>query len=98
MLDILKVLKILNYSFGTAVVVSSLYFYFTQNKTVPLYIALSIIIAGPLEDYLISYIQNSPSILPGNKERYKKIVDNTTSLAFLILLGAAVSEAVVEYE
>lgn len=92
-MDILSVLNFLNYFVGTAVVASSFNFYFTKNETIPLYIALAIIIAGPLEDFLITYIERSPSLSPADKEQYAKIVDNTTSLAFLILLGLAVLKA-----
>jgi len=91
-LDILRAFKALNYLLGTTVVVNALYIYITENKTIPLYIALAIITAGPLEDLLITYTKRSPSLSPGNKEQYAKIIDNVTSIAFLVLLGFAVLE------
>ncbi|MCG8400076.1 MAG: hypothetical protein MJA84_00600 [Firmicutes bacterium] len=89
-MDIFKVLKILNYLLGTAVVVSGLYNYLTTDKRIPLYVALAIIIAGPLEDLLTCYIRKSPVLSPDDKEPYVKIVDNTSSLAFLLLLGLVI--------
>lgn len=89
-MDILKVFKLLNYILGTTVVVSAFYIYLTTNELIPLYIALAIIIAGPLEDLLIAYIKRSPVLSPGDKEQYAKIVDNTTSLVFLVFLGLVV--------
>ena len=92
-MDILRCLKFLNYVFGAGVIGSSIYYYFLENKTVPLYIASAIIIAGPLEDYLISCVNNSPSISPQDKRIYTQVIDNITSLAFLILLGITASKA-----
>jgi len=91
-LDTLRTLKFLNYLLGTTLVVSSLYIYLTRSKTIPLYISLAIIIAGPLEDALIGYIEKSPNLSPGDKEQFQNIVDNITSLTFLIFLGIAVLE------
>ncbi len=84
-MEILRIFKLLNYLLGTTVVVSAFIIYIIKKETIPLYVALAIIIAGPLEDLLYAYI--------GNKEQYKKIIDNTTSLAFLILLGLVVLES-----
>ncbi len=92
-MEILRVFKVLNYLLGTTVVVSAFYTYVTKNETIPLYVALAIIAAGPLEDLLIAYINRSPSLSPGDKEQYKKFVDSTTSLTFLVLLGLVVLES-----
>ena len=89
-MDILRVFRVLNYLLGTTIVVSAFNIYLTKNKKIPLYIALAIMIAGPLEDLLIAYIKMSQKLPSGDKEHYADIVNNTTSLAFLVLLGLAV--------
>lgn len=89
-MDILKAFKLLNYSLGTIIVLNGFYIYFATDEILPLYLALAIIIAGPLEDFLIACIQRSPALSPADKEKYASIVDNTTSLAFLSLLGLAI--------
>ncbi len=91
-MDILKAFNLFNYLLGTIVVVNGFYVYSTTGKILPFYVALAIIIAGPLEDLLISLVQNSPALSPADKEKYVSIVDNVTSLAFLLLLGLAVLE------
>lgn len=89
-MDILKAFNLFNYLLGTIVVVNGLYVYSTTGKILPLYVALAIIIAGPLEDLLIAFVQNSPALSPADKKKYASIVDNATSLAFLLLLGLAI--------
>ena len=89
-MDIIRVFSVLNYLLGTVIVVSSFNISLTKDKKIPIYIAQAIIIAGPLEDLLIAYIKRSPKLPPSDKEHYADIVNNTTSLAFLVLLGLAV--------
>ena len=91
---ILKVLHLLNYFVGIVVVFSALYLYFTEKLLIPLYIALSIIIAGPVESLLNAFIKNNLFITEREKKLYLSLVDNLTSLAFLIFLGLAVFAAV----
>jgi len=86
----IKVLQLFNYILGTTVVAAALISYVNTNKKIPLRIALAIIIAGQLEGFLKFYIKNSPSLSPNDKEKYIEMIDNITSLAFLILLGLAV--------
>lgn len=92
-MELLKLLKIANHLLGTAVVTTSLYSYLLTRNNIPLYIALAIIIVGPVEDLLNSYIHRSPSMAPATKAQYVEIVDNLTSLLFLVLLGLVVEEA-----
>ncbi|KAF1086683.1 hypothetical protein SPSYN_00402 [Sporotomaculum syntrophicum] len=91
-MEILRILTLCNYLLGTAVVTTAFSIYITTNKKIPLYIALAIISAGPIEDLLSSYIEQSPSISPDDKKQYIKMVDNITSMVFLILLGLVVLE------
>ncbi len=90
----LQVLYILNYFIGTVVVLAAFYLYITKGALIPLYIALAIIIAGPIESLLNIYINNYMYAGEKKKKYYISIVDNVTSLAFLIFLGLAVWAAV----
>lgn len=87
---ILKILHLLNYFVGIVVVFSALYLYFAEKLLIPLYIALAIIIAGPVESLLNAYINNNPAATEREKKFYLSFVDKVTSLAFLIFLGLAV--------
>lgn len=89
-----RILKFLNYVIGTAVVVGSLYLFFAWNKIIPLYIALAVLAAGPFEDFLSFLVkQYFTSSKKNDDSVYLKIVDYSTSLIFLILLGLASLEA-----
>lgn len=92
-MDMLRVCTVINYLLGSTVVLSALFIYLKKGKTAPLYIALAIIIAGPLEELLIAYAKRSPALSPVDKEQHVKMIDNITSMAFLMLLGLAVSES-----
>ncbi|TYO97953.1 hypothetical protein [Desulfallas thermosapovorans] len=92
-MDMLRACTVLNYLLGSTVVVTALCNYLKKGKIVPLYIALAIIIAGPLEALLVNYVKQSPAISPVDEEHYVKMVDNITSIVFLILLGLAVKES-----
>jgi hypothetical protein len=85
-----KALGYLNTVLGTGVVFFSLHLYHTRGEEVPLYIALAIIIAGPVEDFLVEYVNGIPSLPPEQRKSYIQIIDKSTSLAFLTFLGMAV--------
>jgi len=89
-LDILSLLKSANILLGTGVVTSSFYLYVTQNVKIPLLISLAIVIVGPIEDLLNNRVEKSPFLSPNEKKFYTNIIDQSTSLAFLALLGLAV--------
>ncbi|MTI83897.1 MAG: hypothetical protein FH756_08305 [Firmicutes bacterium] len=89
-MDILHLIKSANLLLGTGVVTSSVYLYVTQNAKIPLLISLAIVIAGPIEDLLTNYVEESPSLSPNDKKHYTDFIDQSTSLAFLALLGLAV--------
>lgn len=96
-MDILRIYTALNYLLGIAVVIPALFVYFTKARKIPLYIALAIITAGPLEDLWIANIKKSSLLSPVEKEQYTKIVDNITSMAFLVFLGLAVKESAKDF-
>lgn len=83
-------LKILNYYFGGLVVLTGLYKYSTNKQNrIPLYVALAIIIVGPVENILNSLVK-SMAISSAKQKVYHEMVDQATSLTFLILLGFVV--------
>ncbi|WP_258359832.1 hypothetical protein [Moorella sulfitireducens (nom. illeg.)] len=57
---------------------------------IPLYLALAIIIVGPVEDLANCFIERMKT---GRREKelYKELVNQITSIAFLILLERGVS-------
>lgn len=73
----------MNIALGTAIIIISLDSYFKSKTLVPVYIMSAIIIAGPLEDILMKLV----------KPEDRWIVDQITSIGFLIFLLLAVIES-----
>jgi len=73
-------LNLLNYTLGIIISLFSIKLYTKRELTAPLYITCAIIVAGPIENLLMSMV--SP------KEWW--IVDGITSILFLIFLLLAV--------
>ncbi|WP_338834276.1 hypothetical protein MHLNE_06540 [Moorella humiferrea] len=84
-----KILGILSYFLGAAVVLEALIKGVRGPSPPQLYIALAIIIVGPVED-LANYLIGKSKLDSRAKELYKELVNQLTSLAFLILLGLVV--------
>jgi len=85
-------LFLLNLFMGTIVVFTGFYKYsINRYNLIPLYIALAIIIVGPVED-LLNKLINKMSISDDKRKLYSKMVDLLTSLAFLILLWLVIIE------
>ncbi len=83
---VLQVLRVLNYIFGGAVLLVGFGAYIISGVLVPLLLALGLAAVGPIEDLLMRYLR-LPGVTP---EQTKKLVDQGTSLVFVILLLAAV--------
>ena len=83
---VLQVLRVLNYIFGGAVLLVGFGAYIFSGALVPLLLALGLAAVGPVEDLLMRYLRLS-GVTP---EQTKKLVDQGTSLVFVILLLAAV--------
>ncbi|MGI6703029.1 MAG: hypothetical protein ACOX42_03210 [Clostridia bacterium] len=78
-------LNLMNYALGIAIGSVALSEYKHHRNTTPMLIILAVIIAGPLEDLLVRVIQEKP--IPGHeKERAIKLVDQLTSLGFMLFL------------
>jgi len=85
-------LEILNYYFGGIIVLSGLYEYFIDNSNkIPFYIALAIIIVGPLENLLNRLLEEMP-VSEEKRQIYSTTIDLSTSLAFILLLGKVIKE------
>ncbi|MDD2573741.1 MAG: hypothetical protein WCS98_01650 [Bacillota bacterium] len=78
-------LNLINYALGIAIgAVALSEFKHHRNKT-PLLIILAVVIAGPLEDFLVRMIQEKP--IPGHQKEWGiKLVDQLTSLGFMLFL------------
>lgn len=90
-----KSLVVLNYLLGLSIFSLSLYLYYSKKNVVPLYITLAVIIAGPLEDLLVLLVESSKGLSPDKKKKLVCLVDQLTSLGFLIFLLLAVIESSV---
>lgn len=90
MRDLISWLGKANLLIGAVVVLAALIeFTVDRSDKTPLYIALAIIVVGPVEDLLNKLLDRIA--IPENQRRlYKKMVDQLTSLIFLILLGLIV--------
>lgn len=89
-LNLKIMLKLLNYLLGTFIIVLSFYLFYKKSNITPLYIALAIITAGPLEDILVRVIKSTKNIPPDKKREYLMLVDQLTSVGFLIFLLLAI--------
>jgi hypothetical protein len=86
-------LSLLNYAVGVLIGYVSLSFYFKYKSVAPLYITLAIIIGGPLEDILVQFVKSLDGVPHQKKKEYLTMVDQFTSLGFLLFLLLAVLEA-----
>lgn len=84
-----RILGIFSYFLGTAIILEALIKGVRGPSPPQLYIALAIIIVGPVED-LANCLIEKLKLGPHEKEHYKELVNQLTSLAFLILLGLVV--------
>lgn len=82
-----------NYILGTLIIGFSLYVYYYKKNTVPLYITLAIVIAGPIEDILVYLIKSTGHIPDYQKRKYILLIDQLTSLGFLFFLLLAIIES-----
>ncbi|ADL08804.1 hypothetical protein [Thermosediminibacter oceani] len=78
--DLLVLLRLMNFGMGALTVLYSFCLFFKNKSLSPLFIALAIITAGPLEDLLMRRV--SP--------KYWPVIDQLTSLGFLVFLFLAV--------
>lgn len=79
-------LSLLNYGLGGLIGLISLISLIKHKSVVPIFITFAIIIAGPLEDVLVNSIQSNNGIPKNKKESYVALVDQTTSLGFMVFL------------
>ncbi|KUO51216.1 MAG: hypothetical protein APF76_17175 [Desulfitibacter sp. BRH_c19] len=87
-----QILGKLNIITGGTVILMGIYkFFIDRSSYVSLYIALAIIIVGPVEDYFNKLIKDSNKTSKRKELLYQR-VDLTTSLIFLILLGLVLLE------
>jgi len=75
-------LTLLNYTLGAVITVTSISLFAERGLVAPLYITAAILIVGPIENLLMGVV----------KPEDRWIVDQLTSVAFLILLLLAVLE------
>lgn len=83
---IIMVLRVLNYLIGTTVLVVGFLSFLLYRSPVPLLLALALTAVGPVEDILNKKLHLS-NIDPS---KTKEIVNQSTSLTFVILLLAAI--------
>lgn len=82
-------LKAAGVAAGAAVVIYGLIRFFVEGNVPALLVALSVIVVGPGEDLLKSIARRRAGD-PQRAEGWAALVDHATSLAFLLLLFAAV--------
>lgn len=83
---LLRVLRILNYIFGSAVILIGLGAYFLRGSVIPLLLALGLAAVGPIEDLLMRYLR-----LPGvDPEQTEDLINQGTSLILVIFLLLAI--------
>ena len=82
---VILILRILNYITGAALLIIGIGAFILYRSTVPFLIALALIAVGPVEDLLNRYLK-----LPGvDPAQTKTLIDQSTSLTFILLLIAA---------
>lgn len=78
----IRVLRYLNYIFGTLVLIVGLIGFFLYHSTPALLLAIALAAVGPVEDILSKKLH-----LPGvDPAETKELVNQSTSLTFVILL------------
>lgn len=83
---IIKVLRILNYIFGTVVLLAGFLGFIFYRSSIPLLLALALTAVGPLEDILNKKVHLSRI----DPLKTKELVNQSTSLTFVILLLASI--------
>lgn len=83
---IIKVLRILNYIFGTVVLLAGFLGFIFYRSPIPLLLALALTAVGPLEDILNKKVHLSRI----DPLKTKDLVNQSTSLTFVILLLASI--------
>jgi hypothetical protein len=77
-----RILRVLNYIFGIAVILIGLGAYILSGAVIPLLLALGLAAVGPLEDLLMRYLH-----LPGvDPELTKDLINQGTSLILVLFL------------
>lgn len=91
--DALRFLSLVNYVLGISIGGVAVYEYKKHRNITPLLIILAVVIAGPLEDFLVRMVEEKP-IPDKEKEKGVMLVDQLTSLGFMffLLLAALHSE------
>ena len=82
----LQLLRYLNYIFGGAVLIVGFGAYIVNRSLVPFLLALGLAAVGPIETLLMRYLHISGL----TAEQNKNLIDQTTSLVYVVLLLAAV--------
>jgi hypothetical protein len=78
---------------GIFIVLLSFALYIKKRAKAPVYITFAIFTAGPLEDILMDFVKSRNGLTPKEKEKYLILIDQITSLGFLIFLMLAVMES-----
>ena len=86
-------LFIINYILGILLVIISFSRYIKKKARAPLYISSAVVLAGPLEDILVDMVNTDPHIPPITKKQYIILIDQLTSMGFLLFLILAVLES-----
>jgi hypothetical protein len=87
---LLRILRILNYIFGIAVILIGIGAFILSGSLIPLLLALGLIAVGPLEDLLMRYLH-----LPGvDPEQTKDLINQGTSLVLVVFLLIAIFLAI----
>lgn len=83
---IIMVLRVLNYIIGTIVLVAGFLGFLVSRSPVPLLLALALTAVGPVEDILSKKLHLNKV----DPVETKELVNQSTSLTFVILLLAAI--------
>ena len=86
MTTIIRILRVLAWISGIALIAVGLWAFFAKGAVVPLLIVVALVVVGPVEDILKKRLR-----LPGvDPDTTRALVDQATSLGFILLLLAAV--------
>ncbi|MDK2820185.1 MAG: hypothetical protein PWP31_150 [Clostridia bacterium] len=89
---IIRIVALISYLLGTIVVIEGIKKYFKSDSNIPIYLVMAIIIVGPVED-LLNDIINNKEMTPQEQEFYIQLINQITSIAFLILLWLSIYES-----
>ncbi|KKM11613.1 hypothetical protein SY88_07970 [Clostridiales bacterium PH28_bin88] len=87
----IRLMALISYLLGAAVVLGGLRQYLTSDSKIGLYVALAIIVVGPVED-LLNMIISGGEISEEERRYYMALVNHLTSIGFLVLLGLILRE------